>query len=79
MKKILTILLLAFTICSFSPISNKSEAQLNQVNCLNVANDVYDTMFEYGAHFMASRAADAAYDDCVEQGGYPGDSVVTIE
>jgi hypothetical protein len=79
MKKIFIILFLVFTTNSFSYVIEKCENEVSQVNCLNVANDVYDEMFHYGSYLMASRAADAAYDDCVEQGGYAGDSVVTLE
>jgi hypothetical protein len=50
-----------------------------QVNCLDLADTVYDSMLLQEQYYIASAAADAAYDSCVEEGGYPGDSVVTIE
>lgn len=79
MKKSLLILFIVFTTNSFGTVSENFDHLAIQENCLNIANATYDAMFDVGGYRMASEAADVAYDDCVEQGGYAGDTVVTIE
>lgn len=79
MKKLLLILFIVFITDSFGRVSENFNHRAIQENCLNIANATYDAMFDVGGYRMASRAADEAYDNCVEQGGYAGDSVVTIE
>ena len=69
-----TLLLSSYSSTEFIP----SNTEITQVNCLDLADSVYDRMLLQEQYYIASAAADTAYDSCVEEGGYPGDSVVTI-
>jgi hypothetical protein len=82
MKKVLLILMLgvfAFSLSSYNQIGNvHSNFDSMQVNCLDLADRVYDRMLLQEQYYIAFAAADAAYDSCVEEGGYAGDSEVLI-
>lgn len=86
MKKVILFLMYGVFTLSLSGYDTakyvSSDLEEAQVNCLELADAVYDKMLLQEQYYIASRAADAAYDSCVEQGGYAGDGggvVVVLE